>query len=268
MELLHALALGALQGLAEWLPISSSAQTFLAMVALIKLKPEEALSLAFFLHGGSLFAVVIYFRRELLDILKAFRNREWLTFKFSTKSSSLASFLFFSTLSTALFGLPTYFFLKEALVNYASKANLLVGVSLVATGLLLRFSRNEKSRRKAEGSTLKDMLIAGAAQGIAVIPGISRSGITVAALILRGYHQEEALKISFLMAVPAIAGATVLESFEGVAENLSPELLLAGVFASFLFSLAGVKFLLEASRRLPFDYFCLLFGFAAIIFSL
>ncbi len=174
MEFIFSLILGAIQGVTEWLPISSSAQTFLAMVSILKMKPEYALSMAFFLHGGSLLAVIIYFRRELFGILKAFRSKEWLSFKFSTKNSSLASFLFFSTISTAIFGLPVYVFLREALVDYATKANLIVGVFLVVTGLILHISRNEISGRKAESSSIKDMFIVGAAQGIAVLPGISR----------------------------------------------------------------------------------------------
>lgn len=267
MDIAQALALGALQGLTEWLPISSSAQTFLTMVNLLGLEPGEALNLAFFLHVGSFFAVLLYFRGEIAGILEAFRREDWLSFNFESRSSSLASFIFFSTLTTAIVGLPVYFLLEKALATYSSKANLLVGVALIATGLLLYFSRAKRSSRSAGAGTLSDMLVAGAAQGIAVVPGISRSGMTVAALIFRGFHHGEALRISFLMALPAIAGVSILESFRGLGA-VPLDVLLAGVASSLVFSIIGIKFLLEAARKLRFEYFCWLFGALAVVFSI
>lgn len=260
--------MGALQGIAEWFPVSSSAQTFLAMVNLLGMEPSEALNLSFFFHLGSFFAVLVYFRSEVSMIAGAFSSPSWYRFDFRERSSSLASFLFFSTLATATVGIPVYLLLQSALASYSSSANMLVGLALIATGFLLYLSQGKGRGKDSRGSSLKDMLFAGAAQGIAVVPGISRSGITVASLIVKGFHHEEALRISFLMALPAIAGASILESFQGMPQGVEARVLLAGIASSFLFSLLGIKFLLEISKKLRFEYFCWFFGFVALAFSL
>lgn len=246
MELLQAILLGLLQGLTEWLPISSSGQAILALTNLSKIQGMEALNISFFLHLGSLFAVFIYFRKEIIEILRL--------------KSPYLRFIIYSTIATGIVGLPIYFKLENFL--YGNEINKLVGISLIITGIILRFSK-ERGSRDISNYELKDALFAGIAQGFAIIPGISRSGVTVATLLSRRFLQQEALTISFLMAIPAIIGANVL-SLSSHNITLTSEIF-AGLLASLLSSLVGIKFLLEISKRLRFDLFCIFFGAIAAL---
>lgn len=246
MELLQVILLGLLQGLTEWLPISSSGQAILALTNLLKIQGMEALNISFFLHLGSLFAVFIYFRKEIIEILRL--------------KSPYLRFILYSTIATGIVGLPIYFKLENFL--YGNEINKLVGISLIITGIILRFSK-ERGSRDISNYELKDALFAGIAQGFAIIPGISRSGVTVATLLSRRFLQQEALTISFLMAIPAIIGANVL-SLSSHNITLTSEIF-AGLLASLLSSLVGIKFLLEISKRLRFDLFCIFFGAIAAL---
>lgn len=245
MELLQAILLGLLQGLTEWLPISSSGQAMLALTNLLKIRGIEALSISFFLHLGSLSAVFIYFRKEIMEILR---------FK-----SPYFRFILYSTIATGIVGLPIYLKLENFL--YGNEINKLVGISLIMTGIILRFSK-EGGNKDISNYEIKDALFAGIAQGFAIIPGISRSGVTVATLLSRRFSQQEALTISFLMAIPAIIGANVLSLSHNIA--FTPEIF-AGLLASLLSSLFGIRFLLEVARRLRFDLFCIFFGVIAAL---
>ena len=258
MDFTQAVLLGILQGIAEWLPISSSAQGMLAMVNLLGVEPEAALSIAFYLHAGSLLAVLVYFRRDIYAILRSAASRS------DVRERSTLRFLIYSTLATAAVGMPLYFAAKESFARLGEGVNLVIGGALLLTALVLRLSP-ASGTRSVEGAALRDMLIAGVAQGIAVVPGISRSGMTVAALLMLRFRSEEALRLSFLMAVPAIAGANVLSIFAGGEGAVATEAVTAGIAAAFLASLAGIKFLLGIARSLRFEYFCAFFGALAIL---
>ncbi|MEE8167565.1 MAG: undecaprenyl-diphosphate phosphatase [Candidatus Hydrothermarchaeales archaeon] len=259
MNLLQALLLGALQGVIEWLPISSSGQGMLVMFNLMGIDQLKALSLSFFLHLGSLLAVVIYFRNDIKEIYTSIRAKRW--------KGSYLEFLVISTLATAVVGIPIYLKLRSLLESMGNQVNILIGVGLIVTGLFLRSSDETGSKSVAE-SNLSDMLLVGFAQGIAVVPGISRSGATIALLLFRRFDQREALKISFLMAIPAILGANFLGLFGGELSGVAPSNLIAGVIFSLAASLVGIRFLLDVSRKLRFDSFCLFFGAIAVLFGL
>lgn len=259
MDFIQALLLGLLQGIAEWLPISSSGQAMLAMVNLLGVEPEAALSIAFFLHLGSLMAVLVYFREDLLAMLRSAVSQSD-----DARERRTLSFLIYSTLATGIVGVPLYFAAKESFARIGEGVNLIIGVALLLTALVLRLSP-ASGTRSVEGAALRDMLLAGVAQGIAVVPGISRSGITIAALLMLRFRGDEALRLSFLMAVPAIAGANVLSMLTGTEGAIAVELLTASIAAAFIASLTGIRFLLGAARRLRFEYFCAFFGVLAVL---
>jgi undecaprenyl-diphosphatase len=259
MDLTQALLLGILQGIAEWLPISSSGQAMLAMVNLLGVEPEAALSIAFFLHLGSLLAVLVYFREDLLAMLRSAVSRGA-----ELRDRRTLSFLIYSTLATGIAGVPLYFLARESFARLGEGVNLLIGTALLLTALMLRLSP-ASGTRSVESAALRDMLLAGVAQGIAVVPGISRSGITVAALLLLRFRSDEALRLSFLMAIPAIAGANALSMLAGTEGAIAIELLTASIAAAFIASIASIKFLLGVARSLRFEYFCALFGIIALL---
>ncbi len=256
MDLAQAVLLGILQGITEWLPISSSAQGMLAMVNLLGIAPEAALSIIFYLHAGSLLAVLVYFHRDIKRMVLSAASGSY------SADRKTLSFLLHSTLATAAVGVPLYFATEEGLAR-TEHINLIIGLALIFTALVLRLSP-DPGTRVVESATLRDMLIAGIAQGIAVVPGISRSGITVAALLMLRFRSDEALRLSFLMAVPAIAGANVLSLTTG-AGAADAEVVLTGVAAAFLASLVGIKSLLGIARKLRFEYFCAFFGGVALL---
>lgn len=267
MNLLDALLLGIVQGLTEWLPISSSGQSVLILVNLMNMNADKALSFSFFLHLGSLLAVLVYFRNEFKEMLRMLNLTTLGLGRCSTKAECYLRFLFYSTLVTGVVGLPVYVLLKSFLANVGSKVNVLIGGALIVTGVLLYFSK-KYGARYAEDSNLSDMMLTGAVQGVAVMPGISRSGATIAALLFRKFEQKEAMSISYLMAVPAILGANLVNIASGELAVFPAEILVTGVLSSFILSLLGLKFLLGIAPKIRFDIFCIAFGMLAVFFSI
>jgi len=250
MNVAQGLLLGALQGVAEWLPISSSGQSMLLLINLLHTAPEEAFSISLLLHLGSLFAVVYYLRARLLSALSGERE--------------LLVFLLLASLFTGLVGLPILFLLRDLVSSAGGEAvTMFIGVMLIATGLVLR-STGAKCRA---GYTRLDAVYAGAAQGFSILPGISRSGTTIAALLLRGVEQETALVLSFLLAIPAILGALTLELLgSGYALLNLPTF--AGMCSSFFVSLASMHYLLSLARKTDFSLFAIVIGSIAFFLPL
>ena len=256
MDPLQALILGILQGVTEWLPVSSSGQVMLSLINFLQASPEAAFSLALILHLGTLLAVVVKYREELLRLLRKLRWKD-----------KLLQFLAISTVLTAIVGIPLYFMLK-GLFSYAEgdAANGLVGALLIVTGLALYISRDLLGKKKLADVGYLEMGVAGAAQGVAILPGISRSGITVAAMLLSGIEQELALKLSFLMSIPAVLGALALDFAAGdlAATGFGAGEIALGILASFVFGYFTIDILLGVARRVRFDAFCILFGLVAV----
>ncbi|MFQ5800418.1 MAG: undecaprenyl-diphosphate phosphatase [Candidatus Hydrothermarchaeales archaeon] len=247
MNVLEGMFLGVLQGITEWLPISSSGQSMLFLINIFHIAPEEAFSIAIMLHLGSLFAVVFYFREKLRNVFLQDRK--------------LLSFLIVGTIASGVVGLPVYVELRNLFSSVSGEAvTMLIGVMLIVTGMVLK---NTKKAIRQDFNT-SDALIVGGAQGIAVLPGISRSGTTIAALLLRGVEQETALSLSFLLAIPAILGLVVIESSSVV---LSVPVLV-GVATSFVVSLAAMHYFLALAKKVDFSNFCIAVGALAFFVPL
>jgi len=200
MNLLESTFLGVLQGILEWLPVSSEGQTMLVMLNFMQIDPADAITVAIFLHIGTMFAVLIKFRREFVTMLNL--------------DSKLLKVIIVATLSTAITAVPLLIFIKDLLAT-GEVANILIGVMLILTGIMLGIQkRMGNSYRTLDEITTRDMVFAGLAQGFSIIPGISRSGTTITVLLMCGIKQELALKLSFLMSVPAAVSYTHLRAHE------------------------------------------------------
>ncbi|MEA1993782.1 MAG: undecaprenyl-diphosphate phosphatase [Euryarchaeota archaeon] len=240
MNFFYAALLGIVQGVTEWLPVSSSAQVTI-VGSLTEMTIQEAFSFALFLHFGTLMAVLVKFR----DI-KLYLTR----------------FIVIATAVTGVIGVPLYFF-----VQYSGELiSVIIGVSLILTGLILRFSQRQFGTTRYEESTSMDSFIAGFFQGFSILPGISRSGVTVSSLLFRGFSQEEALKISFLMSVPAVIGGIILDAVK------NPELLVfhsqyivIGIIFAFFAGYLAMDVLLKVAKKVPFDLFCIAFGILTLV---
>ena len=256
----YAVVFGAIQGVLEWLPISSQGNLVIFMVGMFGLNPQDAVNLAIFLHTGTLLSAIVYFRRELRGIfgnLKSYRPR------FDNDYNRLVSFLLIATLFTGLVGFPLYRTITEVSSFGGEVFLAIVGIALIVTGLIQKFS--EKKLSLYRHLNLKDSVLLGILQGIAVIPGISRSGITVSGLLLRNYPSRKALRYSFLMSIPAILIAQIgLGLMDGLPQ-IAWEQALLGVMSAFFVGLLSIHLLLKIAERIKFWKFCVIIGLLTLV---
>ena len=256
MKLEHSILLGAIQGITEWLPISSSAQGILVMINYLGMSPKSAFHYIEILHFGTLLAVILKFRRDLRSMLLG-------------KDNKLLAFLTVSTLASMISGSVSYFFLEDFLGHVTKNfVNLFIAVMLFITALLLYLEGKIKSPqlKELEDITYVEMLIVGLAQGFAILPGISRSGVTIATLLLLGVRAETSLKLSFLMSIPVVFGAIFVISLESSLYSPPFIAVVVGNLASFIFGYLTIDFLLMVSRRMRFDIFCMFFSLIIFLF--
>lgn len=204
MDWLQVVILAVVQGITEFLPISSSAHLILVPV----FTPWEDQGLAFdvALHLGSLSAVILYFRHEIIRMVVS--SVAALRGKGVDEDARLGFWVALATLPVCIIG-----FLGRDLIADHMRSTLIIGLSLVAFGLLLGYADWKKRGTRSEYSmNLKDVLIIGFAQALALIPGTSRSGITITAALLVGMSREGAARFSFLLSIPVIVLAGGLEA--------------------------------------------------------
>jgi len=261
MTLVQSILLGALQGLTEFLPVSSSGHLAIAQHFLPGFEQPGVL-FDVLLHVGTFGAVVLYFRRELTDILTSpFRRDED-----ARLHRRLLLLLVAGSVPTAVIGLTFRSFLEGLFHNIP-----VVSLMLLVTGTLLFVSeRFRRTGRKEDRLTWGDALTVGAVQGLAIVPGISRSGSTIAALLLKGVNGETAARFSFLLALPAVFGAALLSAgdLQGILTEEIP-LYLAGTGIAFLTGLLSIHLLMGVIRKrrlFAFAVYCWLAG--AVFFTL
>ncbi len=263
MTTFEAILLGILQGLTEFLPVSSSGHLVLAQ-HIVGSAPEQAVAFDVALHGGTLAAVLVYFRADLLAMARAALGAGGETAAVDRRWIGL---LALATLPVVVVGLAAADQIEAAFQSVP-----LVGFALVATAaMLLAASARPPGGRGREGVGALDALVIGTFQAVGVIPGISRSGSTITGALLRGIDRDTAARFSFLLAVPAISGAIVrhLPELAGIlGEN--PSALAAGVAASALTGWLAIEVMMRAVRggRLRgFALYCLVVGGAALMWS-
>jgi undecaprenyl-diphosphatase len=257
---LESVLLGLVQGLTEFLPVSSSGHLVLAQ-SLIPGFEQPGVLFDTLLHGGTLLAVLVYFRRDMRELLASlFPGGD-------PSRRRLALLLVAATVPTGLIGV-IFKDPLEALFHAPRSA----AAMLLVTGALLWVSEAlARPRLGLEGVGYGRALAIGTVQGLAIVPGISRSGSTIAVGTLLGIRGEDAARFSFLLSVPAILGAVVLQlpHLEGV-ETGRLGGYAAGVAAAFASGLWAIRFLLAAIRRGRFRWFavyCWLLGAGYLLFG-
>jgi undecaprenyl-diphosphatase len=256
-QLIETVILGIIQGLTEWLPISSTghlkiAEKFLGL--------EAPILFDVILHLGTLTVILFFFRSDVKKILSALARLD-----FKTDYGRLILPIIVGTIPTALIGLAFSIFLE----NFFQEL-LTVAVALIACGFVLYSSKASKEKRNEIGYFAA--LLIGIAQGIAVIPGLSRSGLTIATALLLGIEREKAFKFSFLLSVPAVIGAfglTLHTHFSALAaSNLGWVEVFAGVASAVIVGYLALKLLwrvLEKRRFHFFAFYCWGFGVFLIL---
>jgi len=251
MELLKAIIIGLIQGFTEFLPISSSGHLVLSKYFL-NFGEVSDISFEIFVHLGTLIAVLIYFRNDLLDLLKSviyFRNPNY------KDNRKIILWLLIVTLITGIVGYICKGFI-EILLN-----PLLVAIMIAITGGILFISDKIKEKElNSSELNIKKSLIIGLGQALAITPGISRSGTTITFALLTGLKRKHAATFSFLLSIPAVLGANILEYKTHIAIDTSQMLIyLAGFFAAFVSGYLVINLLIKLivkAKLCYFSYYC------------
>ncbi len=271
ITIIQAIILGMVQGLTEFLPVSSSAH-LVFFTDIFGLQQNVAFDTL--LHLGTLVAVVGYFWKDILVIISSFissvldifrgRFKEGLEEKPFKKLSWL---LVVGTIPAGLMGI-----LLKSQFEALFTSIFYVGIFLIVTGLLLWGAERVKPGEKdVKDISFKNALVIGVAQGIAIAPGISRSGATISAGLFSGLNRELAARFSFLLSIPAILGAAIVQGKDITSFDASTAVLTAGFFSALIFGYLAIKLLLKIIKErtlMIFAYYCCIVGTAAIIISL
>ncbi|MBN1953586.1 MAG: undecaprenyl-diphosphatase UppP [Anaerolineae bacterium] len=266
MTLIQAILLGLLQGATEFLPVSSSGH--LVLVPWLLGWPAPSLTFDVLVHWGTAVAVIGYFWRDWLALVQggwqAIRERS-----LENPHARLALLLVVGTVPGALLG----WLLEDFFASWFSRPTAAAGFLLVTAGLLTLAEGWSRQQRVIEQLAWFDALLVGLAQAGAILPGISRSGATIAAAMGRGLERKSAARFSFLLATPIILGAGFLQLLDlGQAGGLAGQLpfIAAGFITALLSGLGCIHFLLRYLQRrslYPFALYCALLGITGLVLS-
>ncbi len=270
-DIISAILMAIFQGIIEWLPISSEGQLSLLFVTIYKMDQVTAVTLALLLHLGTMMAVIWYFRYYLKEIIDP--------------QSKILQIFVLSTLGTAITAVPLVLLFKSSWViiteNLILPADFIftssIGILLITTGLVLS-KQPEQGTRELTSISSNEAILLGLFQGVAALPGISRSGMTITYLLLIGLTHKDALKTSFLISIPAVLGATGLEfvlsgftlSITGITVGevfFSYPILIFSILLTALIGYLTMDSLIKL-KNIPYDKFCISFGVLTIILGL
>lgn len=277
MNIVLSVMMGVVQGLSEFLPISSSAHIVFTSnfykifnnVPISEEQPTQEIFLDIMLHLGTLIAVLIFFRKDIAEICKALYHAIK-TKNYENQQAKLGLYIIAGTIITVILALPL-----EKAASHLVFHPALVGGLLLVTGALL-FSSEYMSKHKANLSqkvTLKQSLLIGLAQGIAVVPGLSRSGLTIATGMFAGLDRQTAARYSFLLSIPIILGASMvyplikIDVTEAMTYNWFA--IIAGTVVSGIVGYLCIKYFMKFISKFSlniFGYYCVIMGLFTLIF--
>lgn len=279
MNFTQTILMGIVQGLSEFLPISSSAHlvftsNFYKIFKDIPISEQstQEIFLDIMLHFGTLIAVVIFFRKEIFEICKdlfsGIKNRD-----FSSYNAKLGLYIITGTIVTILIALPL-----EKIAGKLVFHPTLVGILLIITGAILFLSEylSKQNKNKNTDISFKQSILMGLAQGIAVIPGFSRSGWTIATGLFAGLNRQTAAKYSFLLSIPIILGASMVYPIIkiDIAQALQYNwgAILAGTAVSAVTGYICIKYFMKFISKFSlniFGWYCIIMGiFTAVFFNI
>jgi undecaprenyl-diphosphatase len=261
MELIEALILGIVQGLTEFLPVSSSGHLEIVKYLLNDDSlAEQSMLTTVFLHFATALATVVVFWKDIFNIIKSIFTKE------GNSERSFVVFIIISMIPAALIGV----FFDDIIDSFFHRKIVFVGFMLLLTGFLLLLSERVKTKTKDIG--IKEAIIIGVSQAIAILPGISRSGATIATSLILGVDKGKAARFSFLMVIPLILGKMAKDLLSGdFTENMPSVLyLIIGFFAAFLTGIAACTWMIKIVKKSKLSYFaayCFLVGISVILFG-
>jgi len=261
MDILQAILLALVQGITEFLPVSS--QAHLVIYSLLTGQDYQGIDFDIILHFGSLFAVVAYFRHELIAMTKDFLGS--LIGKESGREAKLAWLMIVATIPAGVLGL-----LFKDIAEVALRSPIIMASALIGFGLVLGFADwRYRGERSEYDLGFRDAVIIGLAQALALIPGTSRSGITITAGLFLGMSREATTRFSFLISIPIIAAAGLLSTVDVMQSSTSIDLKLfsVGFVASVLATYASIHYFLAFIRRIgmqPFVAYRVILGLVVL----
>jgi undecaprenyl-diphosphatase len=262
MTVLESIVLGVIQGLTEFLPVSSSGHLELAKVILGDTSvPKESLTFTVVLHFATALSTLVIFRKEVSEIFKGLFQFKW------NEEARFSVKIILSMLPAILIGL----LFEEQLKSFFGGKIVLVGVMLLLTALLLLLADKAKSTDKKV--SFSNAFLIGVSQAIAMLPGISRSGATISTSVLLGVDRTKAARFSFLMVVPLIFGKIGKDLLSGDLNFQSSEItpISAGFVAAFVAGLLACKWMISIVKKSKLSYFslyCAIVGIVAISYTL
>ena len=262
MDYFEAFLLGIVQGLTEFLPISSSGHIEISKVILgSSFDKNEGLLFTIILHFATSLSTMFFFRKDIIDIFKGLLTKKW------NESKKFSLSILISMIPAVFIGL-----LYEDFINSLFNGSLiLVAAMLYITGLLLFLSDFLKLKKKE--ITYKNSFIIGLAQAIAILPGISRSGATIATSVIMGIDREKAARFSFIMVIPSIFGSMFksMIDYDFNLESFNILSLLIGFISAFITGLFACKWmirLVKSSKLYYFSIYCWIVGSIIVAYSL
>lgn len=270
IEILKYLFLGAIQGITEVLPISSSGHLII-LGEVFHIKQDNNLTFEILLHFGSLIAIIYFYRKTLKDLIKNF-----FLYLFNKRQDAITktdfNYVLLLALATIPIGIVGYFF-NDFITKYFTSL-LTVGFALIVTAIILYIiSKMPKGNKEKEDVTWKDALFVGIIQACAIIPGISRSGSTVSASLTRKFNLDNALRFSFLLFIPASLGAMLLDIIKLIKNPLAANLIIPYFIAfltAIIFTYISLNIFINVIKKGKLSYFsiyCLIVGTTSLILN-
>lgn len=265
MNSIEALVLGLLQGLTEYLPVSSSGHLTIGST-LFGMTGEESLSFTILVHVATVLSTLVILWKEIVWLLKGLFQFRW------NKETKYVVNILISMIPVGIVGL----FFKDTVEEIFGSGLLIVGIMLLVTASLLAFAYYAKPRQK-ETISKKDAFIIGLAQACAVMPGLSRSGSTIATGLILGNKKENLAQFSFLMVIPPILGEALLETLklmsgtEVASSDIPTSSLVIGFFAAFISGCIACKWMINIVKKGKLVYFaiyCAIVGAITVVCSL
>ena len=278
IQLLYSIIIGIIQGVSEWLPISSKTQIIVSSTYLLKLTFQQAYTFGLFMEIGTLTAAIIYFRKELVQLIRVLLGSK------DKMQRKLFAYVLVVTVITGVIGAPLYL-IVESITGTAIENARAVGIPMLILGFILfgdaaliRYSRKKREKgivpRKLENLGIKDYVLVGITQGISALPGVSRSGITTSTMLLLGVEPDEAFRLSFIAGIfasLAAFGLTIVATKSNVAASIAGiglTGLVIAIVTSTIISLLLIDFLIKVAGKQKITYLTAGLGTIAMVSGL
>ncbi len=262
MDFFESLILGIIQGLTEFLPVSSSGHLEIGKAILgNQFEAKESLVFTIILHAATALSTVFVFRKDILEIIKGLFNTQ------NNEARIFSLKIILSMIPATFVGL----FFEDQIASLFNENLLLVGAMLLVTAALLFLA--DRAKETENGITYSNATVIGVVQAVAILPGISRSGATIATAVLLGLDRQKAARFSFLMVLPLIFGsmAKSILDFQGAEQNLEWMPLTVGFIGAFITGIIACQWMIALVKKSQLKYFsvyCIVVGSIALVYGL